>query len=266
MPSLMIMLAWILFGASHFTLSHTALRHRIIARYGKRKFTILYSAITIISLGILIAITSIYGDEGRPGLNLANNVLARWILGGISFLGAVLIMAGLFNYPNSPMAVLAQRERRQDTGSGNYLRPPTAIDGVTRHPFFVGLSILMAAHALLAGTMAGAFYFAGFSIISSLGIFLQDRKLRRRWQDIYVEYENNTSAIPFMNRQKENGSVQRDGLRKWVISTLIAIVFLGFLHPVWSYASGAPFAGFVLLFGMIGVFVGLRKSAKQSKD
>ena len=260
MPSLLIASAWIMFGTSHFFLSHSAFRERLIARFGSRKFTVIYSMVTIVGMGALITLTSIFGGQGRAGLNLADHTLARWILGGIAFLGAVLTMAGLFNYPNSPMAVLAQRHR--DQKAGRPLRPPTAIDRVTRHPFFVGLAILMTAHALLASTLAGAVYFAGFLFVSSIGVYLQDRKLRQRWQEVYINYENRTSAIPFVNFQKQNDKAQKNALRKWLISTLIAVVFLGLMHPVWRYANGALFVGFILAFGIVGVAIGLRKSGQ----
>lgn len=103
------------------------------------------------------------------------------MLAAVALLGAALAVAGLINYPRSPMAVLARWGGRAATG-GKPPKPPTAIERIVRHPFFAGLAIFAAAHALMADTLAGMVYFAGFAVLALVGMPMQDRKLRRRWR------------------------------------------------------------------------------------
>jgi len=64
----------------------------------------------------------------------------------------------------------------------------------------------MTAHTLLAQTLAGAVYFAGFVVLAIAGIPLQDRKLRKRWKNTYAEFENSTSIVPFTPSQQSMSS------------------------------------------------------------
>jgi uncharacterized membrane protein len=252
-PGLMILAVWLLFGGSHLLLSASTLRALLTDRFGPAGFTIIFSFVTAVTMTALIVAVAVYGDQGRPGLGLAGNVFVRWGLMVIAFLGAVLAMSGLVNYARSPMAKLA--ERRQENAHGKSLAPPTAIERVTRHPFFVGLIMLMAAHALLASTLAGFTYFAGFVVMALIGMPLQDRKLRKRWGALYGDFEEQTSVIPLAPGQKPLPEDQDPGQdpewRKWIISLLLAIVFFGLLHPVMAYANGAVFAALILVFGVL---------------
>lgn len=178
------------------------------------------------------------------------------VLGFVAYSGAALAAAGLINYPRSPMAVLARRGR-SGGGGDRPLRPPTAIERIARHPFFAGLAIFAAAHALMANTLAGTVYFAGFVILAFVGMPMQDRKLRRRWQQTYRDFEARTSIVPLaapLAQSTENG---RTDPHKWLAPAVVSLLLPGLLHPVWAWGNGAGFAGFILAFGLTGVIAGL---------
>jgi len=110
----------------------------------------------------------------------------------------------------------------------------------------------MTAHTLLAQTLAGAVYFAGFVVLAIAGIPLQDRKLRKRWKNTYAEFENSTSIVPFTPSQQSMSSDKIEW-KPWVLAVLATILLLGVMHPIWMIANGGTFAVFILMFGLAGV-------------
>jgi uncharacterized membrane protein len=261
-PALIIFAAWLLFGGSHLLLSGSLMRAALVNKFGQRGFTIVFTGVTVITIAALMAAVSVFGHQGRPGLGLKAYPAARWGIGTFGALGAVLAVAGLLNYPRSPMAILAQRQRERARYVDLSLAPPSAIERAVRHPFFTGLAFMMTAHVLLASTLASAVYFAGFVILAVAGIPLQDRKLRARWKQIYTEFEANTSNIPLAAGSVFDGRKSDSNWGRWLAAVLVAAVLFGVLHPIWTYANGAPFAGAMLLFGLIGVTKGLATSRR----
>lgn len=258
-PILFVTGAWLLFAGSHLLLSGTTLRGRIVERFGTRGFTILFGMTSVLTLALVIAAVWIYGGSGVRGPNLGEFIVARWGLFAVSVGGAVILMAGLINFPASLIARLAQRGDRPLTNT----RKVNSIERLTRHPFFVGLALLMSAHALLATTLAQTAYFTGFVILALAGIPLQDRKLRRRYKEVYEAYERDTPAVPF--GKVEEKTKPNAAWKKWVLAVVVATVFFGLLHPIWSYANGALFALVTLVFGSIGIVVGLVRSKPNVK-
>ena len=249
-PAIIIGLAWIIFGGSHLLLSALNLRERWSHRVSPQGFTLLFTGVTCVTMGLLIFAAAIFGDKGIGGPNMGHYRPARIILFIIASLGGFLAIAGLINYPKSPMAVLARRQRSQ--AQNKPLRRPSSIERVSRHPFFTGLAILMSAHVCLAQTLAGAVYFAGFVVLAIVGIPLQDRKLRKRWQHTYAEFENSTSIVPFTSSQKPVASDKIEW-KPWLFAVAATMFLLGVMHPVWTIANGGTFAAFILIFGLAGV-------------
>jgi len=71
------------------------------------------------------------------------------------------------------------------------VRPARGLERITRHPFFSGLVLVMAAHVLLAPRLTEAVFFAGFIALVIAGTIHQARKLRLRYgaaaYDAYLE-------------------------------------------------------------------------------
>lgn len=262
-PALIICAAWILFGGSHLLLSGTQLRSGIAERYGARMFTIVFTGVTLVTMLVLMWAAASYGDKGHSGFGFASNNYIRWGLGGVSGIGALLAIAGLINYPRSPMAILAQRQREQAKHKDMTLNPPSAIERVVRHPFFVGLAIMMGAHSFLANTLATTVYFLGFVVVAVVGIPMQDRKLRIRWKEIYLDYEARTSNIPFVSKAGKNAKPEWG---RWGLAVLLTTILFGVFHPVWMYANGASFAGLILVFGLLGVLKGLAGGSSKTQS
>lgn len=261
-PAVAVLSAWILFSGSHLLLSTPALREPVANRLGQHRFLLFYALITTTSLGLLIAAVARYGGDGLPGANLGTVLVARWALGTVALLGALLLVAGMVNYPRSPMAVLARRWRASNETKGKPLPARAVVERITRHPFFVGLAILMAAHALLASTLAGAVFFSGFVVMVLIGIPMQDRKLLERHGNTYGAYLSDTSAVPFAAMSGSSGHVSQ---RVWstIAIAVAGTAVLAALHPFWQLGHGAPFAAIVLIGGLAGVVKQLRRGSKE---
>lgn len=261
-PAIAVLSAWILFGGSHLLLSTPLIRTPLSRSLGTTRFVVLYTLIATLTLSLLIAAIAHYGGDGHLGLALSSETPMRWILGAAALSGAMLAVAGIANYPGSPIAVLARRYRAQDAVKQKSLPTPGAVERVTRHPFFVGLALLMAAHALLASTLASAVYFAGFAILALIGIPMQDRKLRERHGDLYGDYLSNSSVMPFAAIRRSSND---DKAPVWptLVTATAGTVLLAALHPLWRIGHGAPFAALILIGGLYAVVKQLWHSRKK---
>ena len=258
-PAIAVLAAWLLFGGSHLLLSWPWLRASICNAIGERRFLVIYTLIAAVSLTLLAIAVAYYGGDGRRGFNLASAPVARWSLGAIAFFGAALATAGLVNYSHSPMAVLARRIRAPHEVKQKPLRALTAVERVTRHPFFVGIALLMGPHALLASTLASAVYFAGFTVLALIGIPMQDRKLRARHGSVYGTYLDASSAVPFAAKHRSFDAAAK---HLWpILATAITVAaLLAILHPIWRWGHGALFAVLVNIGGLYAVVKQIRLS------
>jgi len=254
-PALVVASAWLLFGGTHLLLS-SLLREWLVRRIGAGGFVVFYTVIAGVSLFLLAAAIARFGGEGAAGLQLASMPVARWVLGAVALLGAALVAAGLANYSKSPMARFARMLRASGGVRKVTLSTPAAVEQITRHPFFVGIALMMGAHALLADTMAGAVFFAGFVVLALAGIPMQDRKLKARHADVYPAYLAETSAVPFAAERSSS-----TGVSAWAWADLVApvvgVAVFAALHSLWRLGYGAPFA---VLIAVGGVFAVVRQT------
>src|SRR5256885_10329778 len=130
-----VLCAWLVFGGTHLVLGLPPLRDRLARKLGDQRFVALFSAIAALTLGLLGVAVAMFGGEGPAGPALGQSPPARTLLGALAFLGLTLAMAGLLNYLRSPMALFRTK-----------LRPPTGVERITRHAFFVGLTLFAIAH------------------------------------------------------------------------------------------------------------------------
>ena len=241
-----VLCAWLLFGGTHLILGLPPLRDYLARRLGDQPFVAMFSAIAAVTLGLIAAAVAMFGGEGPAGASLGRLPVARVLLATLSFLGLTLAIAGLMNYMRSPMALFRTK-----------LHPPIGIERITRHAFFMGLTLFAAAHALLAPTLAICIYFAGFAVLATAGALLQDRKLLARHGAPYASYLAATSVIPFVALLQRRQTITGEDrlLRRFALSGAIALLLLA-AHPLWSAFHGAPFAG-VMAAG--GIFASARR-------
>lgn len=239
--AIMVLCAWLVFGATHLILGMPPLRSRLVQKLGEQYFVALFSAIAAFGLGLLAISVAIFGADGAPGPALAQMPLARAILYALSFAGLTLAVAGLLNYMRSPMALFRTT-----------LHPPLGIERITRHAFFVGLAFFAIAHALLAATLAVCAYFTGFAVLAMVGAVLQDRKLLIKYGDAYRNYLAATSLMPFVAvLQKRQALSMEDRLpQRFALSAMMALLIFA-MHPFWATLHGAPLAGLMAVGGIM---------------
>lgn len=243
-----VALSFAVFAGLHLALGFPPLRPWLVARLGEPRFVALFSGLAGLSLLLLAAAVYRYGALGPPMPALGEEL--RVGLTALALLGWLCAMASFDGYTRSPMAVLRTR-----------YGPPTGFQVITRHGFFFGFAIYAAAHALLVPTVAQAVYFAGFALLSLIGVVWQDRKLLHRHGPAYADYMANTSIIPFAAVLRGR---QRLSMPSWaqcwrpIALTLLPVV----LHPWLSMANGAWLAG---LLGVGGIAMSARRWMVESR-
>jgi len=235
-----VLCAWLVFGGTHLLLGLPPRRDHLARRFGEQAFVAMFSAVAALALALLAAAVAMFGGEGPAGPALGRPPLARALLAALAFLGLTLAITGLLNYFRSPMALFRTK-----------LHPPAGIERITRHAFFMGLTLFAAAHALLASTLAICIYFAGFAVLATAGALLQDRKLLARHGAAYASYMATTSVVPFAALMQRRQSVTSEDrvLRRFALSGALALLLLA-AHPLWSAFHGAPFAGVMAAGGI----------------
>ena len=148
------------------------------------------------------------------------------------------------------MATLARRLRASANDKRQPLPGPTAIERIARHPFFLGLALLMAAHVLMAPTVPMTVFFGGFVLLGLVGIPMQDHKLRRRHGAVYEEFTDATSVVPF-GAPDSTHTVSAGKMWRAIAIGIVGAVMVGVLHPLWKLNHGAWFAIAVALGGSI---------------
>jgi len=178
-----------LFVLTHLGLGQPPLRDAVADRIGSVRFTVLYALLAWGSLGALLYRYMVERAHGPPGLGLAGipwvHITAMVLMG----LGMVLMVTIL-----APSGYL----RSAAVVFGTHTRAPRGMERVTRHPFFVGLTLSCIGHILIAPRLAGVIVFGGFGLLAMLGGPLQDRKLRARRGQPHADYLAATSIVPFV--------------------------------------------------------------------
>jgi len=185
-PVLGVAALWLAFAGTHVGLASRRIRAALVGRLGEWGFIGLFSVVASIGFAALVHFYAAHRFAGPPGLALGTTWWLRSTLMAAVFLGLVLAFASLYSYPASPYAL------------GNALtREPRGLERVTRHPFFVGMAITGAGHALLASRLVGTLFFGALAAYALIGAMHQDRKLLAQRGRPYADYLAATSLLPF---------------------------------------------------------------------
>ena len=185
-PSIPVAFFLLLFAATHIGLGEEPVRGPLVARFGRWGFTWCFMAVAAVTFGLGVSYYALHQAEGAPGLDLGRFEVARSVLVGVTAVGVMLMAASFASYDRSPMAL-----------GGDEVREPYGIERVTRHPFFVGVFLLGASHALLATRLVGAVTMGGLAVFVLVGAKFQDLKLLARYGSPYADYLAGTSTLPF---------------------------------------------------------------------
>ena len=159
-------IALVAFLASHAIPARPPVRRRLTALLGERLYLALYSLLSIVLLVWLV-----HAAAGAPFVELWS--FADWqrhVPALMVPIGFAIGAAGLFS-PN-PLSMSASRRRFDASRPG--------VVALTRHPVLMALALWTAAHIVPNGDLAHLILFGTFLLLSVGGMFVLDRRARRR--------------------------------------------------------------------------------------
>ncbi|MGB8328480.1 MAG: NnrU family protein [Polyangiales bacterium] len=184
---LFVALLWLVFGGTHVGLTTRPVRAWLVARLGEPVFIFVYSITAIVTFAILVRYVVLHRFAEAQSSLLVSIPPVRGALIGLSLAGFSLFITAVLAYPRLPMATFRHR-----------VTPARGVQQITRHPFFSGIAIWAAAHALLAESNVTFVFFVGFVVLAFVGGLHQDRRLVAELGEPYRAYVASTSYWPFI--------------------------------------------------------------------
>ena len=182
-PVFELLLAAIVFVATHLGLSSTGLRGVLVRAIGERGFLALYSIVAVVAIVWLVlafrasGATSVLWGPGQRGVAFALMPFAF-----VSLVGGFVV--------RNPTAV-GQEGQVQAAGEGEGMLR------ITRHPFQWAVVLWAVVHIAANGDIASVLFFGSLGIVSFAGTFLIDRKKAARLGAAWQPFASATSNVPF---------------------------------------------------------------------
>ena len=216
------------FVVSHLALSAVPLRAPAVARLGEWPFRILYSTISLVLFGGMIA-----AFVSAPRLDLWTPPSAlRLVAAAIVLVAFVLVVGGL-TAPN-PTAVGQERA---------ITARPGGILAVTRHPMMWGIVLWGIAHLLASGDARGMIVFAGMVALAAAGMAHLEARKKAAMGAAWDAFAALTSLWPFAAIAAGRARLNFAEIGWWRIG-LAFVVFAGFLYGHRIMFGVAPIAWF----------------------
>lgn len=228
---LSLFLASLLFLAIHVLISGTALRARLVARFGEKLYM---AAFSTVSAGALFWLILSYGSAPRVELWAAPTGLKH--LSMLLMLIAIVLAVLAFSTPNPTAA----------GGEGALAREQAArgIIKITRHPFLVGVAFWAVAHILANGNLASLILFGGFLLLSLIGPPQIDAKRAARNPEDWSRFLGQTSWLPFaaILQGRTKVTMAEIGWGRIAVGVALYLIILLLLHQ-WAFGVAPhPFA------------------------
>ena len=208
-----------LFVGGHFMLSSMPVRLALIEKLGETRFLAYYSVLMVAVFAWMVLAfirAPIEPLWKTPGVLL-------WLPAIAIPLALFLIVCGVTT-PSPTIAGNTPDEPGRDLTQG--------IIRITRHPFLNGMSLWAAAHLLVIGDARAVILFAGFLILSLVGMFRIDKRREFLFGADWGPIMLTTSLVPFGAILSKRTSFDWPGIGWWRLLLSIAI-YLGlvWLHP-----------------------------------
>jgi len=223
-----LILASFLFVGSHFMLSSTSVRTRLVSIFGPKPFLALYS---VISIALFIWMLLAYGDT--PEIILWEPLLGFKHVSLTFMLFACLFVVGGYMTQN-PAAI--------DTSGKSFKSSPKGVLKITRHPILWGIAFWGISHIFASGEVAKLILFGSLILLALGGARHIDIRRRQELGDTWRGYEEKTSFFPLQAIIFGKVRVEKGEIPWW--QTLISIaVYAGFLfgHGTLFGVSVTPF-------------------------
>ena len=208
-----------LFVGGHFMLSSMPVRLALIEKLGETRFLAYYS---ILMVAVFAWMVLAFIRAPIEQLWKTPDALL-WLPAFAMPLALFLIICGVTT-PSPTIAGTAPDEPGRDLTRG--------IIRITRHPFLNGMSLWAAAHLVVNGDTRAIILFAGFLILSVVGMFRIDRRREFLFGADWGPIMLTTSLVPFGAILSKRTSFDWPGIGWWRLLLTVAI-YLGlvWLHP-----------------------------------
>lgn len=180
-PFTKLVIAAMLFLATHYVAS-TPLRPRLVSLLGRNGYLVLYSAVSITTLGAMV-----WSYFRAPFLSLWYAAELRYVPLVIMPFALLLLTCGVLG--GNPTALGQERLLKADTPARGILR-------VTRHPVMWAIALWAAAHLTARGDAAAVVFFGTLLLLAASGTVLIDRRKRTTTED-WERFASVTSNVPF---------------------------------------------------------------------
>lgn len=180
-PFTKLVIAAILFLATHYVAS-TPLRPRLVSLLGRNGYLVLYSAVSIATLGAMI-----WSYFRAPFLGLWYVAELRYLPLVVMPVALLLLTCGVLG--GNPTAIGQERLLKAETPARGVLR-------VTRHPVMWAIALWAGAHLCARGDGAAVVFFGTFLLLAASGTVLIDRRKRAATED-WERFARVTSNVPF---------------------------------------------------------------------
>jgi uncharacterized membrane protein len=184
--TLLIVLLWVLFAATHMGLSSLRLRPRLVDAVGERAFLGAYSLLALVFFVPLAWFAIANRHQGALLWTLSIGSAGLWALYLGQAVAWTIAVAGLVS--PSPATVGLPEDRRP--------REPRGVHRITRHPLFMGLGLSGLLHLPVNGFASDVAFWAGFPLFAVIGCAHQDAR-KRATQPGYADWIAATPFLPF---------------------------------------------------------------------
>jgi len=211
-------LATLAFVGSHLAMSHP-LRTRLVQNLGDQWFTLLYSAVSFVTLGWMIL--AYRATENTYFLWLAPGWVGP-VAAGVTLVACILLAGSFFRNPAFPHPGAKPKAPRAATG----------VFAITRHPMNMAFILWALAHIALWGALPNLIVAGGILILAVLGSIGQDHKKLNVVGEPWRVWMERTSFVPFAALL--TGRAKWAGLREAWPAVLIGLLL--WLAVTWLHA------------------------------
>lgn len=189
------LLVLLLFFALHMIPAIPNVRARLVALAGRRAYLVVYSLVSLLMLGWVFhaAMQLDYVVVWDPAAWQA------WFPIVLTPIAIFLLLAGLFSV--NPASVSLRGPAAE----------PGAITAITRHPVFWGFALWAGSHLIPNGDLRSLLLFGSFFAFALLGIWMTERRARRRLAERWGAITRKTSIIPLVAMMSGRAQPRLDG-------------------------------------------------------
>ena len=206
----------LLLVSSHMLLSSRTIRARLVEKLGEKPFLAGYS---VAALAFFVPLVHFYFTHRHLGPQLwavPASGLVELVLVVANAIGVVMLVAGLL-----------------DPGPGSFMgkprEEPTGVYRITRHPVFMGVTVMALAHAIPNGFATDIAFFGGLAVFALVGCWHQDLRKLAAGDTTYTRFHARTSFVPFTGRGARRGLRELSPLA--VIFGVVVALAARCLHP-----------------------------------